>query len=1570
MEEKVARRDATIEELRREGARLKEQAERDQRVVIRGGHAAPTDHAVQMEEVDLETLLPEPPEPPRGDGDEMDSRKRTNMKTDDDYRKAVKELMKMDQERAVLAMALDDGLLLRRIYNCLDTVLSKDVGQFVELLWRLSYDDMPPRILRYRTDVLVRFATSLTRDELLLVIQRMCAANITVAQREGDVRVRGSDVVLWMMSELLRNHVPQDLPWLPDAVRALGKGYTRSARNRTRLAATAGKTVLMFNTHANDPKDYVRVHTVPYAEELKTEPSAERLATWKFETRPQGCQRHIERHFRMMREDAMHEAREFFERVIRNDDTSHRMQAGRIAGASVKVHREGRGLEIEGNVDLPNTHPLICKKSSRDREQWIRDAKGFFPFGVLAVVRVTRESIVRGSKASEHFIVGWLERARDAENIAAKSVKQKKVWMQCVLRDVTSFILNPGEKYDLFVSRVEWRNVNVVLNALQGMTEQRMPFVAQLISCAPPEEVVAEPCPGVKEGSVSEMQRTALDTAFRNNVTLIQGPPGTGKTHVATQLLSSIISTGTRGVVVVVSYGNHALDQLLCRLDDMLKFKENTEVARLGRGSKEARVQRFVVDAKARVYLTRDEHSLRMEEIRKWSDGLQELIDESTIEQFFECGEVQKHKALRGLKVEERELEWMRTKANKKKKGFTFPKADPAYLLRLWKDGAEMKIEKGEPKIANCVLHNPSQARREAFNMPKDARAKIVAAMEAERSKNAEEVRKGLESALGGLDEARQSQRGRELARNGQCKVVGCTTSFASANLSMLQAVVHTFRQRGRSVTMLFEEAGETLEAHTLCCLSKDLERVVMIGDHKQLQPKVNKYDFQSASGKGYDLNCSLFERLVRGGFPLVTLDVQHRMFDSISQVVRQLAYPTLKDGGGVAGKSRKAIPGLDHQLLFVDHTFPEDGKDDTMSKVNNEEAALVVKTVAYLTHFVPAADIAVISPYLGQVQMLRAKLLEENLGAVMSDRDREELDSDGDEPEHARAQQIRVSSVDNFQGEEAKYVLVSLVRSNPSGDIGWLKERNRVTVLLSRAQEGLIVFGNKQTLCKRRGVWCEVLESGAPTCIPCAPGMTLFCPQHGTGPKVKDRSGFESVCKATCGFKLPCGHQCPQSCHRAVDPGHKHYKCKVPVEKKCDEGHLYEEQCHKRDAACPHCLEKLQLEKKAAAEAKKAEKEHQRRKLALEKQHRSEELIAENAQQKEQLAAVELDYERMCEERAHQDQRRLDELNQKIAAKEKKVREERTRIKAEERAHQQKMRDEAAALDARLIEEKAAHQQRLQEEERKQNEKTAQALDEQRREQSAAEEAAKAEGADLDREVNCAACCDDLSLREASYCKPLDDDSNKFFFHDDCFENMILAEVNDPKPDLAGEVQCQMCDDKHIIHITHLRRFLTDKAFARYTEARTSAREARAQEEREKQVRKELENETAVDRLVRELAEEANNKCPECKKVFHDFDNCSALMCRCSAKVTTHFCAFCFENCQNWDTAHAHVAGCQDNPTRPKVYHEKVVYLQFHEKRRRRLYWDRLNNEKDDVRAQVWARLDDGAPFPKQRPA
>lgn len=110
-----------------------------------------------------------------------------------------------------------------------------------------------------------------------------------------------------------------------------------------------------------------------------------------------------------------------------------------------------------------------------------------------------------------------------------------------------------------------------------------------------------------------------------------------------------------------------------------------------------------------------------------------------------------------------------------------------------------------------------------------------------------------------------------------KASVVGMTTTYVAKHQKLLDGLMPR--------VVILEEAAEVLEAHVLSCLSSKTEQIIMIGDHLQLRPKVDNYKLQAESGSGFDLDVSLFERLItQNNFKFVTLQSQRRMRPQFSK--------------------------------------------------------------------------------------------------------------------------------------------------------------------------------------------------------------------------------------------------------------------------------------------------------------------------------------------------------------------------------------------------------------------------------------------------------------------------------------------------------------------------------------------------------------------------------------------------------------------------------------------------------------------------------------------------------------
>lgn len=175
----------------------------------------------------------------------------------------------------------------------------------------------------------------------------------------------------------------------------------------------------------------------------------------------------------------------------------------------------------------------------------------------------------------------------------------------------------------------------------------------------------------------------------------------------------------------------------------------------------------------------------------------------------------------------------------------------------------------------------------------------------------------------------------------------------------------------------------------------------------------------------------------------------------------------------------------------------------------------------------------------------------------------------------------VRIATIDNYQGEEANIVIVSLVRSNPEGLIGFLKEAERVNVMLSRARNCQIIIGNRKTLERAKGSsdplkggnpWRKILssleDSGS-----MFQGLPRKCQIHGTEAFLANPADFhvhcpDGGCKEACHNILDCGHPCKKRCHIG-----KCMECDVLLQDKCPRGHSLMKKCSEDPPKCMHTI-------------------------------------------------------------------------------------------------------------------------------------------------------------------------------------------------------------------------------------------------------------------------------------------------------------------------------------------------------------------------------------------------------------
>lgn len=224
---------------------------------------------------------------------------------------------------------------------------------------------------------------------------------------------------------------------------------------------------------------------------------------------------------------------------------------------------------------------------------------------------------------------------------------------------------------------------------------------------------------------------------------------------------------------------------------------------------------------------------------------------------------------------------------------------------------------------------------------------------------------------------------------------------------------------------LIIDEAGQAIEplAWMLFPYAKSW---VLAGDPFQLPPMV-----LSDKAKGMGFEVSILEHSFRNCKNVFFLDTQYRMHQSISDFSSNYFYE---------GKLKTSTPKSNgsNQMLFYDTAgtgFEEERGHDGVSLMNIGELNLVKKIIN--VEAFELKDVALISPYSGQVQLANKEL----------------------------SNKIRTSTIDSFQGQESPIVILSLVRSNTDAVIGFLKDYRRMNVALTRAKERLIVIGDSSTI-------------------------------------------------------------------------------------------------------------------------------------------------------------------------------------------------------------------------------------------------------------------------------------------------------------------------------------------------------------------------------------------------------------------------------------------------------------------------------------------------------------------------
>ena len=374
-----------------------------------------------------------------------------------------------------------------------------------------------------------------------------------------------------------------------------------------------------------------------------------------------------------------------------------------------------------------------------------------------------------------------------------------------------------------------------------------------------------------------------------------------------------------------------------------------------------------------------------------------------------------------------------------------------------------------------------------------------------------------------------------------EARIVAMTTTGAAKFRNILKSINPSI--------IIVEEAAEVLESHIVTSLNSDCEHLILIGDHKQLRPTPTVYTLAIK----YNLEISLFERMIKNKMEFATLSSQHRMRPEISELMLHI-YPDLKNDQSVY--HYEDVFGVDHNIFFIKHTNQESFNSETKSRSNAHEADYVAGLCNYfLLQGYKPSDITVLATYIGQIHLLKKRMPKKDF------------------------QGVYVTTVDNYQGEENEIIILSLVRSNTEDSVGFLNIDNRVCVALSRAKRGFYVIGNLSLLTRKSPLWANIVDT---LCLENAVGTSLLlrCRNHKqnvilaeTADDFKKSPG--GGCREMCKSRLDCGHMCEKFCHMK-DVNHEEYRCLKKCERPvCDAGHVCTKPCFKECGKCEHVVTK-----------------------------------------------------------------------------------------------------------------------------------------------------------------------------------------------------------------------------------------------------------------------------------------------------------------------------------------------------------------------------------------------------------
>eukprot|EP00727_Mastigamoeba_balamuthi_P012728 m51a1_g8078 hypothetical protein (1538) ;mRNA; r:198743-203467 len=701
-------------------------------------------------------------------------------------------------------------------------------------------------------------------------------------------------------------------------------------------------------------------------------------------------------------------------------------------------------------------------------------------------------------------------------------------------------------------------------------------------------------------GTLDPAQREAYEHFAASPLALVQGPPGTGKSYLAARIVYALVRE-CKGPVLIMSYKNHSLDEILLDAIDLLGPELGERVVRLGgnkkmspklaKYTKQAAVQRTKAKRLVSSRLAHElwetlgdvkknatevhqcVHSLSAPVAPSWDTWERLGIDMEALfgteDRFFHWAKEPYAQirsetfARHARQQEEHRAEQKQQNQQNQQSQQAAPSTDASQ--GEFEEENREREEKEEELMADAgvfaaggrwlrgdievpadslatfaALHEPPEEDLDAPAVPpRNLKAKCELVRRVLHAQHGTLVREYL-VALKRYKEAQAPAQAATDERDGlilaQQRVIGGTVTGCAIQQSTIAAAQPRY--------LVVEEAAEIPEAALVASLFPSLERIVMIGDHKQLRASVACHELKVRK----HLDVSAFERLLNNGLPSVQLRTQNRMMPTVLAPVL-MHYPTLDSNLDIVG-TLEAPQWLQHPLFWWDHTSPESHEISGRSVANAFEADRTCALVKFmLRQGYPPQRITVLVPYAGQMLLLRDRF-----------RSRADL--------HLGLSEVRFCTIDEYQGDENHLVVLSTVRSGGKS-LGFLKEVNRQIVATSRHKVALVIVGNAAHLSSAPH-WKSLRDLlAADGCV--SAELPLCCPRH-EGRVIRmdvcsgSAAGAVRGCGAKCGSVLECGHLCEADCH---GPIYAHRDCSKVMTKTFPCGHEVMYRCFEKREVC-----------------------------------------------------------------------------------------------------------------------------------------------------------------------------------------------------------------------------------------------------------------------------------------------------------------------------------------------------------------------------------------------------------------